>query len=891
MALSPMMQEYRQKKDEYKDCILMYRVGDFFEMFFEDAVTVSKALELTLTGKECGLPERAPMCGVPYHAVDTYIGRLIRQGFKVAVCDQVEDPKFAKGLVRREVTRVVTPGTNLDPSAMEEGKNNFLTAIVCTDDRFGIASCDVSTGEFLLTETDRLKKLTDEILRLSPSEIIMSEAVRISGLDIDDLTGRLGIMVETLDDRYFSDSAAEQTLSDHFHVLTMEGLGIDTFPTGICAAGGLLTYLFETQKTDLSHITHITPYRSESYMVLGSSTIRNLELTETLREKEKRGSLLWVLDRTRTAMGARMLRSWIEQPLIEKAPIDERLDAVAALMNNEISHEELREYLGPVYDLERLAARVSYGTANPRDLIALRTSFSMLPSVRMLLKEFPCALFGRMDDAFDDLSDLRTLLESALNDDPPLAMKEGGIIRDGWSEEVDEYRRAGREGHTWLMELEAREREKTGIHTLKVKFNRVFGYCIEVTNSFKDKVPDTYIRKQTLVGGERYTTPELKELENKILGAEERLFGLEYQLFSGIRDTLSQNISRIQAAARSVAAIDALCSLAYTARRNHYVRPVIRKDGAIRIKGGRHPVVENMMKNEGFVPNDANLDGKSRRIAIITGPNMAGKSTYMRQTALIVLMAQIGSFVPADSAEIGIVDRIFTRVGASDDLASGQSTFMVEMTEVANILRNATSKSLLILDEIGRGTSTFDGLALAWAIIEYIANPRLIGAKTLFATHYHELTELEGKIDGVSNYCIAVKEKGDGIIFLRKIIRGGADRSYGIQVARLAGVPEAVLARADELALQLQMADITAGVESLAGGPKKRSRPVRYDDVDLEQISFFDTVSDSDVLKELREADIQNMTPVDALNELYRLQNKLKNRWKNEEEKGSTAAK
>ncbi len=882
MALSPMMQEYRLTKEQYRDCILMYRVGDFFEMFFDDAVTVSKALELTLTGKECGLPERAPMCGVPHHAVDTYIGRLIKQGFKVAVCDQVEDPRFAKGLVKREVTRVVTPGTNLDPSSQEEGKNNYLTSIVCTDDRFGIATCDVSTGEFLLTETDSLRTLGDEIMKLMPSEIICNEAVRLCGLDLDDLKDRFGMLIEPLDDRYFEDEACAQVLSDHFHAGTMEGLGIDTFPTGICAAGALLTYLFETQKTDLRHISHIQAYRSESFMVLGNSTVRNLELVETLREKEKKGTLLWVLDRTKTAMGARLLRKWVEQPLIRKEEIDLRLDAVGAMAENEISREELREYLGPVYDLERLIARISYRTANPRDLLALRSSFAMLPPVRQVISEFPAELTAKSAAEFDDLQDLRELLDAALCDDPPLAMKEGGIIRDGYSPEVDELRAAGTDGRRWLMDLEREEKERTGIHTLKVKFNRVFGYCIEVSNSFRDKVPDDYIRKQTLVGGERYTTAKLKEIEDRILGAKDRLCDLEYDMFCEIRDTLERNTERIQKAAGLVAEADALSSLAHIAVRNHYVRPEIRTDGAIRIRNGRHPVVELMQKGESFVPNDTNLDLKNRRVAVITGPNMAGKSTYMRQTALIVLLAQIGSFVPADSAEIGIVDRIFTRVGASDDLASGRSTFMVEMTEVANILRRATSRSLLILDEIGRGTSTFDGLSLAWAIIEYIANPKLIGAKTLFATHYHELTELEGKIPGVSNYCIAVKEKGDSIIFLRKIVRGGADRSYGIQVARLAGVPEAVLARANELVMELSQADITAAVSSLFDSGKKKAKPAHYDDVDLEQISFFDAVSDDDVLKELKELDVQNMTPLDALNELYRLQNRLRNRWKND---------
>ena len=876
-----MMQEYKKVKEDYKDCVLMYRVGDFYEMFFEDAIRVSKMLEITLTGKECGLPERAPMCGVPYHAVDTYVSRLIQKGQKVAICDQVEDPKLAKGLVKREVTRVVTPGTNMDLSGSDETRNNFLMSIVCTEDRFGVAACDVSTGEFMLTEVDKTAKLTDEIYKLSPSEIICNEPLLMSGLDIEDLRGRLGIMVEAMDPRYFGDTICRKTLLDHFHVGSIEGLGIAEFTCGVNAAGALLSYLFETQKTDLAHISCIRPYHTEEFMVLDGSSMRNLELVETLREKEKRGSLFWVLDKTRTAMGARMLRTWIEQPLLDVNAIQARLDAIEALNKNEITCAEIREYLNPVYDLERLAARISYKSANPRDLVALKESLQMLPHIKSQLTELDAERFRGFLESFDTLNDLCELIDVSIIDDPPLAMKEGGIIRDGYNEDVDEYRRARTEGKAWLAELEAAEREKTGIHTLKVKYNRVFGYVIEVSNSFKDMVPDTYTRKQTLVGGERYTMPRLKELEDKILGAEDKLNSLEYELYSDVRDEIGSNITRIQNAARIVAEIDVLASLSEVARKNHYVRPKITTDGAIDIKGGRHPVVERMIENEAFVPNDTVLDNRKKRISIITGPNMAGKSTYMRQTALIVLMAQIGSFVPAKSAKIGVVDRIFTRVGASDDLASGQSTFMVEMTEVANILRSATAKSLLILDEIGRGTSTFDGLSIAWAVIEYVADRKIIGAKTLFATHYHELTELEGKLDGVNNYCIAVKEKGDGIVFLRKIVKGGADKSYGIQVARLAGVPEAVLSRAQQLLGELSSADITAAIENIAGAPRVKSKSVHYDEVDLSQMSLFDTVSDADVIKELSEMDLQTMTPIDALNELYRLQNKLNNRWKN----------
>ena len=876
-----MMQEYKKVKEDYKDCVLMYRVGDFYEMFFDDALRVSKMLEITLTGKECGLPERAPMCGVPYHAVDVYVSRLIQKGQKVAICDQVEDPKLAKGLVRREVTRVVTPGTNMDLTGSDETRNNFLMSIVCTEDRFGVAACDVSTGEFMLTEVDKISRLTDEIYKIAPSEIICNEPLMMSGLDIDDLRGRLGIMVQAMDPRYFGDVICRKTLLDHFHVGTIEGLGIAEFSCGINAAGALLSYLFETQKTDLTHISSIRPYHTEEFMVMDGSSMRNLELIETLREKEKRGSLFWVLDKTRTAMGARMLRSWIEQPLLDVNAINARLDAIEALNRNEITCAEIREYLNPVYDLERLAARISYRSANPRDLVALKSSLQMLPHIRSQLTELDAERFKSFLESFDTLEDLYDLIDRSIIEEPPLAMKEGGIIRDGYNEDVDEYRRARTEGKAWLAELEATEREKTGIHTLKVKFNRVFGYVIEVSNSFKNMVPDTYTRKQTLVGGERYTMPRLKELEDKILGAEDKLNSLEYELYSEVRDEIGRNIVRIQNAARIVAEIDVLSSLSEVARKNHYVRPKMTTDGAIDIKAGRHPVVERMIENEAFVPNDTVLDNRKKRISVITGPNMAGKSTYMRQTALIVLMAQIGSFVPAKSAKIGIVDRIFTRVGASDDLASGQSTFMVEMTEVANILRSATAKSLLILDEIGRGTSTFDGLSIAWAVIEYIADRKIIGAKTLFATHYHELTELEGKLDGVNNYCIAVKEKGDGIVFLRKIVKGGADKSYGIQVARLAGVPEAVLSRATQLLGELSSADITAAIDNIAGKPRVKAKSVHYDEVDLSQMSLFDTVTDADVIRELNELDLQTMTPIDALNELYRMQNKLKNRWKN----------
>ena len=693
---------------------------------------------------------------------------------------------------------------------------------------------------------------------------------------------RLGITIYSLESWYFDDEVCRKKLLEHFEVSSFAGLGLADYDCGIISAGALLQYLLETQKNSLSNLTHITPYAAGKFMMIDSSTRRNLELCETLREKQKRGSLLWVLDKTKTAMGARTLRKYVEQPLIDKTEIIRRLDAVQELKEQAISREEIREYLSPVYDLERLITKIAYGSANPRDLTAFRSSLEMLPALLYILQEMKAELLKDLAVDLDPLEDLCILVKKAIREDPPIAMKEGNIINDGYNEEVDKLRRAKSDGKDWLAKLENDEREKTGIKNLKIKYNKVFGYYLEVTNSYKEMVPEYYTRKQTLANAERYITPELKELEDMILGAEDKLYALEYELYSEVRDLIASQIERIQKTAKAVAALDAFASLALVAERNNYVRPKINEKGVIDIKEGRHPVVERMIPNEMFISNDTYLDDKKHRISIITGPNMAGKSTYMRQTALIALMAQIGSFVPAKSANIGLSDRIFTRVGASDDLASGQSTFMVEMTEVANILRNATSKSLLILDEIGRGTSTFDGLSIAWAVIEYISDSRLLGAKTLFATHYHELTELEGKIDNVNNYCIAVKEKGDDIVFLRKIVKGGADKSYGIQVAKLAGVPELVIGRAKEIVEELSDEDITARVSEIASKErvvKKKPKVKKYDDVDIAQMSLFDTVKDDDVLEELKNLDVGNMTPIDALNTIYRLQNKLKNRW------------
>ncbi|MBO4982082.1 MAG: DNA mismatch repair protein MutS [Lachnospiraceae bacterium] len=877
-----MMQKYMETKKEYSDCILFYRLGDFYEMFFEDALTASKELEITLTGKACGMEERAPMCGVPYHAVEGYLTKLVSKGYKVAICEQVEDLKLAKGLVKREVVRIVTPGTNLNVQSLEASRNNYLMCIIYTPTGIGISAADVTTGDFYLTEVEDLKKLNDELMKYEPSEIICNEAFLVSGADIGDLRGRLHISVNALEAHLFDDDGCRKTLLKHFKVGTLSGLGIEEFPTGMIAAGAMLQYLYETQKTKLDHFTHITPYLTSKYMLLDSSTRRNLELTETLREKQKRGSLLWVLDKTKTAMGARMLRSFIEQPLIEKEEMEKRLDAIEELCKDSVSRDEIREYLAPVYDLERLLSKVTYKTANPRDLIAFGNSLAMMPHIKTVLKEFHKEELVQIQEEIEGLEDICELIGNAVVEDPPVTIREGGIIRDGFDENVDMLRSAKRDGKQWLARLEEEDRERTGIKNLKIKYNKVFGYYFEVTNSYKDQVPEDYIRKQTLANAERYTTPRLKELEDTILNAEDKLQTLEYDLFCRIRDAIAMELERIQRTAKAVAKLDVYASLSLVSERNHYVRPRLNEKGVIDIKDGRHPVVEQMITNDMFIANDTFLDNGSHCISVITGPNMAGKSTYMRQTALIVLMAQIGCFVPAKSANIGIVDRIFTRVGASDDLASGQSTFMVEMNEVANILRNATSNSLLILDEIGRGTSTFDGLSIAWAVIEHISNRKLLGAKTLFATHYHELTELEGKMNNVNNYCIAVKECGDDIVFLRKIVKGGADKSYGIQVAKLAGVPDMVIDRAKEIVEQLSDNDITEKVQSIAGdykGDVKAKKQPKYDELDLAQMSLFDTVTDEDVLKELMEVEVTTLTPLDALNTLYRLQNKLKNRW------------
>lgn len=879
--LTPMMQQYLETKKDYQDCILMYRLGDFYEMFYDDALLASKELEITLTGKSCGQEERAPMCGVPHHALDGYLSKLVSNGHKVAICEQMEDPKLAKGIVKREVVRIVTPGTNLNLQAIEESRNNYLICIVYFPGKTGISVADVTTGDYYLTEVEDIRRLQDEIIKYAPSEIVCNEQFLVSGYEIDDLKNRLGITVYSLQSHYFDEDNCRKILMKHFHVNTLSGLGIEDFPTGLIAAGALLQYLYETQKTSLAHFTHLYPYLTNKYMLLDSFTRRNLELTETLREKQKKGSLLGVLDRTKTAMGGRLLRKYIEQPLIDKDKMERRLDAVEELSKKSVDRDELREYLNTIYDLERLLSKVSYKTSNPRDLIAFRNSLAMLPSIKTVLNDFEAALLQEINDHMDSLEDVYHLIDDSIIEEPPISIRDGGMIKEGFSDTIDSLRSAKTDGKNWLAELEEADRERTGIKNLRIKYNKVFGYYFEVTNSYKDLVPEDYIRKQTLANAERYTTPRLKELEDSILNAEDKLSSLEYDLFCEIREAIAAEMERIQRTARAIAKLDVFASMSYVAERNQYIRPSLNEKGIIDIKGGRHPVVEQMIEHDMFIENDTYLDNRKHCIAVITGPNMAGKSTYMRQTALIVLLAQIGAFVPARKADIGIVDRIFTRVGASDDLSSGQSTFMVEMNEVANILRNATVNSLLVLDEIGRGTSTFDGLSIAWAVIEHISNRKILGAKTLFATHYHELTELEDKMDNVNNYCIAVKEKGDDIVFLRKIVKGGADKSYGIQVAKLAGVPDMVIDRAKEIVEQLSDNDIIEKVQNIEVNIKsEKHKPVKYDEVDLEQMSLFDTVKDEDIIKELQEIDVGHLTPVDALNTLYRLQNKLKNRWK-----------
>ena len=853
MSLTPMMEQYFQIKGQYKQCLLMFRLGDFYEMFFDDAVVASKELGIVLTGRDCGQAERAPMCGVPFHAADNYIGKLVEKGFHVAICEQVEDPKQAKGIVKREVIRVVTPGTVLDAGRLDEGRHNFITCLNDGENGIGCATADITTGLFMVTALPggNENKLLDELARLSPAEIICAEGFPYR----NSVAVMTGLTPYSAPAWTFYPKNAFKCLTEHFNTLNLEGFGLKQHMPEVSAAGALLQYLSETQKHALKQITSIKHYSQLNHMALDMPSRRNLELTAAIHTRNKKDSLLGVLDRTETPMGARLLKSWVEQPLIMPKEIQRRLDAVEELVHMALLRAELKELLRGVHDLERLMAKLASNIANARDMSALRSSFSPLPHIRTLLSDMKTGLNTEIYRSFDDLSDIRHQIDKMLTDDPPAHLREGGLIKPGYSKELDELLSIKENGRQWLRELEAREREATGIKNLKIRFNKVFGYYIEVTQSYIHLAPERYTRRQTLANCERFTTDELKQLEIKILNAESTQTELEFNLFDALRREVVDEMARVQFTSYALAAIDALTSLADAAERNRYCKPVVNDGGIIRIKEGRHPVVERRAAHE-FVPNDTHLDN-TNRLSIITGPNMAGKSTYMRQVALITLMAQMGSFVPAESAEIGVTDRIFTRVGASDDLATGQSTFMVEMTEVANILNNATPKSLVILDEIGRGTSTFDGLSIAWAVLEYIAEK--INARTLFATHYHELTELEGRVDRAANYCFTVREQGEDIIFLRKLTRGGAGISYGIHVARLAGLPGAVLARARELLEKLNEADIVRH-DKPAVKPQAVEPQAASTDKQLRLLA--DTLNSMDVLK---------ITPLEAIMELERL--------------------
>ena len=865
--LSPMMQHYMEKKEEYKDCILFYRLGDFYEMFFDDAITASRELEITLTGRACGLEERAPMCGVPFHAAEMYIAKLISKGYKVAICEQLEDPKTAKGIVKRDVIRVVTPGTVIESNLLDEKKNNFIMSIVKKGLFFGIAVCDVSTGDFLatqITEENNFEKLLDEIARFMPAEIVANKMMYETEKEIARIKDRINVCISNVEEDSFSEETDFLERMYTFKNETGSGLKDNLF--AIAAINGLTSYLNATQKIKLDHINTIQLYKTTKYMALDVNARRNLELTDRMRDKSKKGTLLWVLDKTATSMGGRMLRRWINDPLVDVKEINERLEAVKELKENMILRGDILETLNRVYDIERLAGRISYGNANARDLISLKSSLSKLPELKTELSQTNSKMLKKLYSDLDELKDVTELIEKSIVDEPPITIKEGGIIKTGYSEEIDECKRAAIEGKSWLVNIEAKEKELTGIKTLKVGYTKVFGYYIEVTKSFLKQVPtDRYIRKQTLTGAERFITEELKSIEDKVLGAEERIVTLEYDEFVKIRTKISSQIERIQKSSTVVAIVDVLNDFANIAEDYEYCMPKVDEEDEILIKDGRHPVIERMIDNGSFVENDTYLNRRDDRLSIITGPNMAGKSTYMRQVALITLMAQIGCFVPASSAKIGVVDKIFTRVGASDDLSMGQSTFMVEMSEVANILKNATKNSLVILDEIGRGTSTYDGLAIAWAVAEYIADTNNIGCKTLFATHYHELTSLEEKLEGVKNYQIAVKEKGEDVIFLRKIIPGGTDESYGIHVAKLAGAPKKMLTRANEILKTLEKK-----VKIKEKQEEKEMKKQVTGQLDMYNYKL------ADIASELDKININELTPIDALNTIVKIKEKLK---------------
>lgn len=865
---SPMMQHYLDTKSKYKDCILFYRLGDFYEMFFEDAVNVSRELELTLTGKDCGQEERAPMCGIPYHAAETYISRLISKGYKVAICEQLEDPKQAKGIVKRDVIRVVTPGTVIEANLLEDKKNNYIMSIYKNGIYFGVTVCDITTGDFRTTEikeTNNFAALLDEISKYSPAEIVVNTMLYDCKEEIDKIKERFEVYITRLDEKEFTDNY--EALSVKYKIVDDEEKNVEDiskYMLSVAATNALITYLLDTQKNNLEHINKLIVYSITKYMALDINARRNLEITEKLRDKSKKGTLLWVLDKTATSMGGRLLRRWLNNPLIDVNQINKRLDAVAELKDNIILRGDLTDALKKVYDIERLAGKISYGSANGRDLISLKSSAKQLPEIKKILSQTKSSMLAEIYSELDTLDDIYELIDKTIVDDPPISVKEGGLIKLGYDEEIDKLKTATTDGKNWIIQLEADEREKTGIKGLKVGFNKVFGYYIEVTKSNISLVPDRYIRKQTLTNGERYITEELKNLENQILGAEEKVINLEYNVFAEVREKIEAQIERVQKSAGIVAMLDGLCSLATVAEDQNYVRPEVDGSGVIDIKDGRHPVIEKILPSGSFVQNDTYLDKNDNRLSIITGPNMAGKSTYMRQVALITLMAQIGSFVPASYARIGVVDKIFTRVGASDDLSMGQSTFMVEMMEVAQILKEATGNSLVILDEIGRGTSTYDGLSIAWAVAEYISDKEKCGAKTLFATHYHELTDLENKLEGVKNYSIAVKEKGEDIIFLRKIVKGGTDESYGVHVAKLAGVPQVVTKRANEILKSIERKNVLNNKKI-----EKQEKGVADGQLTMYNYKL------AEIAHELDKIDVNELTPIDALNTLVKIKEKM----------------
>ena len=864
---SPMMQHYLDTKSKYKDCILFYRLGDFYEMFFDDAINVSRELELTLTGKECGQEERAPMCGVPYHAAETYIARLISKGYKVAICEQLEDPKFAKGMVKRDVIRVVTPGTVMESNLLDDRKNNYIMSIYKNGIYFGVTVCDVSTGDFRTTEikeNNNFAVLLDEMAKYSPAELVVNPMMFDCTDEINKIKERFEVFVSRLEEREFTDNA--DVLSQKFKIVDDENNEVDIskYSLAVPATNALLTYLLDTQKNNLDHINTLIVYSTAKYMALDINARRNLEITEKLRDKSKKGTLLWVLDRTATSMGGRLLRRWLNNPLIDVKQIGKRLDAVQELKDNLMLRGDLIEILKKVYDIERLAGKISYGSANGRDLISLKNSAKQLPDIKRLLGEVKSDLLKESYEELDLLEDIYELIDKTIVDEPPISVKEGGLIKLGFNEEIDKLKTATTDGKNWIIQLEAEEREKTGIKGLKVGFNKVFGYYIEVTKSNISLVPDRYIRKQTLTNGERYITEELKNLENQILGAEEKVVNLEYNVFAEVRDKIEAQVERVQKSASVIAVLDCLCAFALVAEDQNYVRPQVDNSGVIDIKDGRHPVIEKILPSGSFVQNDTYLDKNENRLAIITGPNMAGKSTYMRQVALITLMAQVGCFVPASFAKIGVVDKIFTRVGASDDLSMGQSTFMVEMMEVAQILKEATANSLVILDEIGRGTSTYDGLSIAWAVAEYISNREKCGAKTLFATHYHELTDLENKLEGVKNYSVAVKEKGEDVIFLRKIVKGGTDESYGVHVAKLAGVPQVVTKRANEILKSIERKNVLNNKKI-----EKQEKGVADGQLTMYNYKL------AEIAHELDKVNVNELTPIEALNTLVKIKEKM----------------